>query len=221
VIKHLAYQINKNGYIHNQEISFITKEGQNRFAIFSAEKIVLDGVCHILGMATDVTDMKLMKSELVRLDRLNLVGQMAAGISHEVRNPMTTVRGFLQMLLKKEDCKQYRDYFELMISELDRANLILSEFLSVAKPTPATYVETDLNAIIRAIEPLMTTDAVLAGNNIVLKLDNTRRLLLNEKEIRQLLLNLVRNALEAMTRPGTVTIRTYEEAGQVVLAIQD
>jgi PAS domain S-box-containing protein len=221
VIKRLACQVNKNGYIHNQEIAFITKQGQNRFAIFSAEKIVLDGVCHILGMATDVTDMKLMKSELVRLDRLNLVGQMAAGISHEVRNPMTTVRGFLQMLLKKEDCKQYRDYFELMISELDRANLILSEFLSVAKPTPATYVETDLNAIIRAIEPLMTTDAVLAGNTIVLKLENIRCLFLNEKEIRQLLLNLVRNALEAMTRPGSVIIRTYEEADHVVLAIQD
>ncbi len=221
VIKQLARQFCKNGCIRNQEISLTTKEGQTRYAIFSAEKIVLDGKCHILGMATDVTDSRLMKSELVRLDRLHLVGQMAAGISHEVRNPMTTVRGFLQMLLKKDDCKKYRDYFDLMISELDRANMIISEFLSVAKSSPAGYEETDLNAVIRAIEPLLATDAVIAGNDIVLDLGNIRSLFLNEKEIRQLLLNLVRNGLEAMQQPGLVTIKTYEENEQVVLAVKD
>ena len=221
VIKQLAQQFCKKGYIRNQELAFTTKDGQNRFAIFSAEEIVLEGKRHIMGMATDVTDVRVMKSELVRLDRLSLVGQMAAGISHEVRNPMTTVRGFLQMLSKKDECQAYRDYFDLMISELDRANLILSEFLSVAKPTPACQVETDLNAVIKAIEPLLITDAVIAGNEIDLKLGAIRPLCLNEKEIRQLLLNLVRNGFEAMTQPGVVTIRTFEEKGQVVLSVQD
>lgn len=220
-IKQLARQFCKNGYIRNQEIAFTTKDGQNRFAIFSAEEIMIEGKRHIMGMATDVTDVRVMKSELVRLDRLNLVGQLAAGISHEVRNPMTTVRGFLQMLSKKDECKAYQDYFDLMISELDRANLILSEFLSVAKPTPACQVETDLNSVIKAIAPLMTTDAVIAGNDIELQLGTIRPLCLNEKEIRQLLLNLVRNGFEAMTHPGVVTIRTYEENGQVVLVVQD
>jgi two-component system, sporulation sensor kinase E len=221
VIKPLARQFCKKGYIRNQELSFNTKDGQRRFAIVSAEEIMIEGKRHIMGMATDVTDVRVMKSELVRLDRLNLVGQMAAGISHEVRNPMTTVRGFLQMLSKKEECKLYQDYFDLMISELDRANLILTEFLSVARPTPACQVESDLNAVIKAIEPLMTTDAVIAGNDIELQLGTIKPLCLNEKEIRQLLLNLVRNGFEAMTNPGVVTIRTYEENGQVVLAVQD
>ena len=221
VVEDIYCKLYQDGYVHNQEIPLTTKGGHLRSLLVSMEKIVLDGEIHILEMATDATDVKLMKNEMLRLDRLNLVGQMAAGISHEVRNPMTTVRGFLQMLLKKEGCKHYQEYFDLMISELDRANSIISEFLSVAKTKPSCHVETDLNTIIKAIEPLLATDAVAAGNTIVLELGNIRCLFLDEKEIRQLLLNLVRNGLEAMEQPGLVTVRTYEEDEQVVLAIQD
>lgn len=211
----------QDGYVRNMEISMITKAGQTRSALFSAEKIVIDGETQMLAMATDVTDAKLMKSEMMRLDGLDLVGQMAAGISHEVRNPMTTVRGFLQMLLKKEECKPYQEYFELMITELDRANSIISEFLAVVKNKPSCHVETDLNTIIKAIEPLLATAAVASGSTVVLELGKIRCLLLDDKEIRQLLLNLVRNGLEAMEQPGLVTVRTYEEGDQVVLAVQD
>lgn len=209
------------GYIHNREISFYTKDGQTRISLLSAEKIILDGQPHMLALTTDVTEIKLMEKEMLRLDRMNLVGQMAAGISHEVRNPMTTIRGFLQMLQKKPECQQYRDYFGLMISELDRANSIISEFLSVAKTKQSSTSEADLNDIIKAMEPLLTTDAIATGKTITLNLGQINRLKLNEKEIRQLLLNLVRNGLEAMPKGGTVTIRTYQKKGQVVLAVQD
>lgn len=211
----------KDGYVRNMEIPYTTKAGQIRSALFSAEKIVVDGETQMLAMATDVTDAKIMKSEMMRLDGLDLVGQMAAGISHEVRNPMTTVRGFLQMLQKKEECKPYQEYFELMITELDRANSIISEFLAVVKNKPSCHVEADLNTIIKAIEPLLATAAVVSGSTVALELGKIRGLFLDEKEIRQLLLNLVRNGLEAMDQPGVVTVRTYEEEGQVVLAIQD
>ena len=221
VFEDIEYKFWQDGYVRNMEISLMTKAGQIRSALFSAENIVVDGETHMLGMATDVTDAKLMKSEMMRLDGLDLVGQMAAGISHEVRNPMTTVRGFLQMLLKKKECKPYQEYFELMITELDRANSIISEFLAVVKNKPSCHVETDLNSIIKAIEPLLATAAVASGSIVVLELGKIRCLFLDDKEIRQLLLNLVRNGLEAMEQPGLVTVRTYEEEDQVVLAIQD
>ena len=108
-----------------------------------------------------------------------------------------------------------------MISELDRANSIISEFLSVAKTTQSSTNEADLNDIIRSMEPLLTTDAIATGKNITFDLVEIDRHKLNEKEIRQLLLNLVRNGLEAMAKGGTVTIRTYQKDGQVVLAVQD
>lgn len=211
----------RQGHIKNQEVTFQTKDNQTRTGLLSAERIVLDGSIHMLTLVTDVTDMKVMEREMLRLDRLNLVGQMAAGISHEVRNPMTTVRGFLQMLRKKEDCKQFLEYFDLMISELDRANSIISEFLSVAKTKQSCCVEADLNGIIMTLEPLLITDAVVKGMEIRLDLGAIPKLCLNEKEIRQLLLNLVRNGIEAMAQAGAVTIRTYMENQQVILAVQD
>jgi len=79
------------------------------------------------------TELKRLRQELTRLDQLNLVGEMAASIGHEVRNPLTTVRGFLQLLGKKKECTSFKEYFDLMIDELDRANSIISEFLSLAK----------------------------------------------------------------------------------------
>ncbi len=174
-----------------------------------------------LTNAYDITEIKIMEKEMQHLDRLNLVGQLAAGISHEVRNPMTTVRGFLQMLMKKDGCQQYQEYFELMIGELDRANSIISEFLSVAKPRQPDCNEANLNNIIRAIEPLLTTDALIASKHVVLELGTVHNLYVDEKEIRQLLLNLVRNGLEAMPRTGTIVVRTYEENEQVILVVQD
>ncbi|QDR83051.1 ATP-binding protein [Sporomusa termitida] len=175
----------------------------------------------LLTNAYDITEIKIMEKEMQHLDRLNLVGQLAAGISHEVRNPMTTVRGFLQMLMKKDGCQQYQEYFELMISELDRANSIISEFLSVAKPRQQDCREANINNIIRAIEPLLSSDALAAGKYVVLELGAVHNLYVDEKEIRQLLLNLVRNGLEAMSGTGTIMVRTYEEKEQVILVVQD
>ena len=64
---------------------------------------------------------------------MTLVGEMSASISHEIRNPMTTVRGFLQLLKEKDRYAQDKEYMDLMIDELDRANSIITEFLSLAK----------------------------------------------------------------------------------------
>ena len=83
-----------------------------------------DGICCFFK---DITDKKRYEQELKRLSGLDLIGQMAAGISHEIRNPMTTVRGFLQLLSTKEDCLKYEEFFTLMIDELDRANSIISQ----------------------------------------------------------------------------------------------
>jgi two-component system, sporulation sensor kinase E len=83
----------------------------------------------------DISGRKMFEKEMAHLDRLNLVGQMAAGIGHEIRNPMTTVRGFLQLLCEKEEYVEAKSYFELMIEELDRANSIITEFLSLNQTT--------------------------------------------------------------------------------------
>jgi len=180
-----------------------------------------DGSPLVLVLGIDITGRKQLEKEMARLDRLNLVGEMAASIGHEVRNPMTTVRGFLQILESKKECIQYKEFFELMIEELDRANSIITHFLSLAKNKPVDKQVQNLNTIVKAIFPLIQADAFKTDNNIVLELHDIPDLHLDDKEIRQLVLNLVRNGLEAMTSPGNLSIKTYTDADEVVLAVQD
>lgn len=127
--------------------------GRN-YIIYANPFVDIDGSAVTVKIGVDVTERKKSELEMARLDRLNLVGQMAAGIGHEVRNPLTTVRGFLQMLSEKQDCLKYKSYYKLMIEELDRANSIINEFLSLARNTPSELKKQDLNQIIQDLYPL-------------------------------------------------------------------
>ncbi|WP_165866010.1 PAS domain-containing sensor histidine kinase [Lucifera butyrica] len=169
----------------------------------------------------DITEQKKLQDELARLDRLNLVGQMAAGISHEIRNPMTTVRGYLQMLSTKTELTQFLPQFQLMIEELDRANQIITEFLSLAKNKSLERSPCQLDDLVRSLLPLLESDARISGQNIAATLIKVPPLLLDQKEIRQLILNLVRNGFDAMAAGGLLTLFTYVENDTVVLAVKD
>lgn len=176
---------------------------------------------YVLAIIRDITDRKHMEKEMARLDRLNLVGEMAASIGHEVRNPMTTVRGFLQMLSLKRDLGKYSGFFSLMIEELDRANSIITEYLSLAKNKAIDTKPANLNKILHTVLPLIQADALRRGKNIVCDFHPVLDLMLDEKEIRQCILNLVRNGLEAMEKGGAVTISTWVDIDSVMLAVKD
>jgi len=174
-----------------------------------------------LGMFTDDTERKRLGQQMARLDRLNLVGKIAAGIGHEIRNPMTSVRGFLQMLCMQEKYQEDYEYFEIMIEELDRANSIITEFLNLTHSKPVSLKCQNLNAIIEAVYPLIQAEAMVSDKVALLELAPVQDLNLDEKEIRQLILNLSRNAMEAMGQGGIFTIQTYKEGREVILAIKD
>ncbi|NLW91730.1 MAG: PAS domain S-box protein [Syntrophomonadaceae bacterium] len=172
-------------------------------------------------LAEDISEHRKMEKEMARLDQLNTIGEMAAGIGHEIRNPMTTVKGFLQIMSENYDLAEYRSYFDIMIEELERANSIVSEFLSLAKNKLVDLRLNDLNTIIKAIFPLLQADALLMDKSIKLDLKDIPELLLDEKEIRQLVVNLVRNGLEAMSERGVVYISTCFEGDEVIMSVTD
>lgn len=176
---------------------------------------------YVLKIGIDITDRKKTEFEIARLDRLNLLAEMAAGIAHEVRNPITTVKGFLQMLSVKAEAAPFLEYYNLMIAELDRANSIITEFLSLSKTQTHANQVVNLNSILEILNPLILADALKSEINIVTDLNTVEDISVNEKEIRQLILNLTRNGFEAMEAGKTLTLRTFMDSGQVVLAIQD
>ena len=181
----------------------------------------VDGQSMVLDMNVDITDKQRTERELARLDRLNLIGQMAAGIGHEIRNPMTTVRGFLQMLGDKPEYAEDRDFFELMIEELDRANGIISEFLGLARDKKVDLQPGSLKRVVKPLYPMIRSDANLQEIDVKLDLHSAPQVLIDKNEIRQLILNLSRNAMEAMSSHGTLTIGTRAEGNEAVLYIRD
>ncbi|SDD46803.1 Adaptive-response sensory-kinase SasA [Sporomusa acidovorans DSM 3132] len=173
------------------------------------------------GIIRDITSRKSLEQIALRADRLNTVGEMAASVAHEIRNPMTTVRGYLQLLLNKREFSLYRDRFELMIQELDRTNSIIREYLCMAKEKRSDLKKCSLNRIIKSLLPLIQAEAIASAADVTHDLAEIPELQLDENEIRQLLLNLVRNGLEAMPTGGSLNICTFMEKDKVILAVND
>ena len=174
-----------------------------------------------VAILRDITKRRALEQDLSKLESLKIVGQMAASVAHEIRNPLTTVSGYLQLFLRRPAFKDYVDEFNLLLSELDRANQIIREYLSLSQSKLVILKKCDLNFIIKNIFPLIQAYANSSSCSIQLVLGEIPEIKLDEKEIRQLLLNLVRNGLEAMHPGGIVTIKTTYHKNIVALAITD
>ncbi|CQR71852.1 ATP-binding protein [Sporomusa ovata] len=173
------------------------------------------------GIIRDITHRKKLEQMTSLFDRMSMVGSMAATVAHEIRNPMTTVRGYLQFLGNKEKYQTDKEKFELMIAELDRANSIICEYLALSHEKMVNLQKCSLNSIIEALFPLIQADANASQIGASIELSVIPELLLDENEIRQLLLNLVRNGIEAMPAGGNLIIRTALSESKVVLSISD
>lgn len=213
----------ETGKLENVEIAFFTKQGESRCGLLWGYLFYSDGVPCQLAAIIDITERKRIQKEFERLDRLNLVGEIAASIAHEIRNPMTTVRGFLQMLNEQEEHLKNHPYFNIMIEELDRANNIISEFLSIAQNKAVDLKLKGLDSIVRALFPLIQADANYSGTEVRLELSDPPELLLDEGEVRQMILNLARNGLEAMPNGGILKVGTVmdNDNNEVILYISD
>lgn len=183
----------------------------------------------VLSRVKDITEWKTSEMILTgqieelrqAINKIDLIGEMAAGVAHEIRNPMTVIKGYLQFFSKKVSGSM-SEQFTIVLSELDRVEQIISNFLSVAKHKVKVPKMQDLNKIIREIAPLIFADAVNQGINLNVKLaDPLPELLLSATEIKQVILNLARNGIEAMEQHGTLLIETSQSGDEIYLCISD
>jgi PAS domain S-box-containing protein len=222
-INDILLKISQGVSVTDCETLRLKKDGQtiNVYLTVSPLKNHLGEIVGASTIVRDVTSQKTLEKEMTKMEQMNLIGKMAASIGHEVRNPMTTVRGFLQLFERNPKSEKYSSYIPLMISELDRANLIISEFLSISRTKATEFSWENLNDILNSILPLIQLDAIHEDKWVILKLEDIPDLLLDDKEIRQLILNLSRNGLEAMQSGGCLTIKTVSDQGEVTLSVQD
>ncbi len=157
----------------------------------------------------------------LEMERVEIISKLAASVAHEIRNPMTSVQGFLQLLQNEKDLRAHKHDFSLMIDELDRANRIISEYLSLARQKERIIDKHNLNETLSALLPLLQADALKEDKNIVVFTSDIADIVVDPNDLRQIIFNLVRNGLEAMPAGGVLKIRTYMHDDTVVLEIED
>ncbi len=164
-----------------------------------------------------------IQKELQRAEKMNAIGQLAASVAHEIRNPMTVVRGFLQIFLSKDHLSSEEImYLRLMIDELNRAELIINDYLSLAKPDLDHLEKVDGAELANKVMDLMNTFALMK-QNITLKSDLESGIVLkgNNNEMKQVLINIVKNGIEAMRNGGTLSLKIYKQDGYGVFEVTD
>lgn len=155
------------------------------------------------------------------LKKIKLTGELTAGIAHEIRNPMTTVRGLLQFLMEKREHPDLATDFGIMIKELDRINFIISEALLLDPTIVVDLKLQNLNVILKELSFPIKVKAQGFNSEVNFELGVIPDLFLNKQEIIKLILHLSQNGLEAMPTGGVLTIKTFMQNREIVLAIQD
>jgi two-component system, sporulation sensor kinase E len=176
----------------------------------------------LISVSRDITSRNRMEELLRRSEKLTTVGQLAAGVAHEIRNPLTTLRGFLQ--LQQESNKLNHRHLDLMLSELDRINLIVGEFLILAKPQAVHFQERDIRFILGDVISLLDSQAHLHGVEFVLHASSDSAMVhCEENQLKQVFINVLKNGMEAMPNGGSIHIKLKadELAKRVRIEIKD
>lgn len=199
-----------------------TKDGE-RIPVSITISPIRDINNEITGFANICRDMRhrhRMEELMRRSEKLNTVGQLAAGVAHEIRNPLTTLRGFLQ--LQEYSNKLNLDHVRVMLSELERINLIVGEFLILAKPQAVKFKMRDIRDIISEVSAFMSSEALM--HNVVIKENYTKDdccIPCEDNQLKQVFINVLKNAIEAMPNGGHVHIAIQRLANHVSVQVTD
>jgi PAS domain S-box-containing protein len=164
---------------------------------------------HIVLVSRDLSERLKAEEILLQSEKLSIVGELAAGVAHEIRNPLTTIKGFIQLYKKGENSVVYND---LLLSELERIETITSELLSLGKPQAIQLNRTNVRELIESTRELLSPQAHMNNIQFTLQVDDPDLYITCEKnQIKQVFLNILKNAMEAMKKAGI--LRSISEKG--------
>jgi PAS domain S-box-containing protein len=210
------------------EVSLTTPKGNKKDLVISISSInnVYGEKIGTIVVGNDVTELKKQHEKLMQQEKLALMGQMGAAIVHETRNYLTTIKGRCQ-LINLLDCSEEVQKYALKInSEVDEVNKIISEFLFLSKPRQTELTEVSMIDIFQSVKSMVETTSLVKGVNVNVKLSKDERYLLcDEGQLKQVILNICKNAVDAMShkKDGKLQIETgfNEISNEMFIRITD
>ncbi len=212
------------------ELSLATPEGKEIMLEVSAKFVRIDNDKLILAIARDISEQTTMSDKLIQADKLVLLGQLTAGISHDIRNPLAAVNLNLQMLQRTLSAESITNsYIEKALIGVERIHRIVEVSLDFAKQAVMEFERINVNSLVPTILELAGISIKKKNITIKLELDeNVKDIEADEKQLYQVFINLITNAADALKETGTITIKTYnetphknEERSYVVIAVED
>ncbi|MNH99870.1 Sporulation kinase E [compost metagenome] len=218
----LHSSMNEGIYYHVADEIFRRKSGDVFPVEFITSPIHENG--KIVGAVItfkDITVRKRSEEMLLKSEKLSIVGQIAAGVAHEIRNPLTALKGFTQFLQTGAANKQA--YYDIMLSELNHIEFIITEMLVLAKPHIIRYQFKELEPILRNVVTLLETQAILNNIQFVIVLDrDIPKVFCEENQLKQMFINLLKNAMESMPNGGQIDIQMHMKDPQhISILIKD
>ncbi len=189
--------------------------------VYSRENIFVGRVL----LLYDLSEIKRLEKKVQRHDRLVALGKMAAGVAHEVRNPLSSIKGFATLLGKKfQQGSDEQKSANLLVQEAERLNRSISELLNYARPTPLTLVDVDLRELLTDSLKLVSTDAMSLDIDLLLEADPDLPVIqIDPDRIKQVLLNILLNAFQSMEHGGRILVRAWksETGDDIEIKIED
>lgn len=195
---------------------------RNSFFLFFVSIFIIMNILFLLGKYLRLQKRIKYEKEQNELQKLELIGNLAASTAHEIRNPLTGIKGLIT-LLREDSCDQKsRFYYDVILKELNRINEIVSELLVLGKPTAHKLEIYDANQILKEIEPIIQSEANYRNVHLSIQLSSEELPISCVKDhLKQVVLNLSKNALHAMTDGGKLDISLEKQLDTCILKVED
>ncbi|WP_273834526.1 ATP-binding protein [Guptibacillus sedimenti] len=176
----------------------------------------------IIVIVEDITEFKETEELLRRSEKLTAVGELAAGVAHEIRNPLTSLKGFASLVYSSSHDEKSKEFLQIMLSEIDRINFIVSEFMLLARPHEKEFARSDLVSLLRHVISLLKSQAILKNIEIRTQYDCEEFPILGEEnQLKQVFVNVLKNAIEAMEDGGIIYVKVTKCETGVTVRIKD
>lgn len=220
----IVYKVNEHfnkttEQLHLQDVTVHT-DGKHKFKYdLTIDNILIHKKDHYICLLQDLSYIKDLEHLLQDMERLMLTSQLSSGLVHEIRNPLTSLKGFLQLV--QAGVKQKEQYYRVILSEIEKLEIITAELLQLGKPLKRTKRKENIARLIRDVIFLFQVQADFREIDFELDMEEDVFFTCNALQIKQILMNIVKNGAEAMQNRGTISITLQQNETSIEIHIAD